>query len=115
MRPATPGTNTVVLSPGQAIHYDRMTGLGAVQDGHLDQATAWRRGRLVFSNVPLERVVAELNRYRRGRIVIADTRLAQRQVSGVFPTTDLDGALESITRELHAHTTAVPPFVTLLC
>lgn len=108
------GVEPVVLSPGQAVHYDRLSGLGAVTAANLDQATAWRRGSLIFDKVPLSDVVAELNRYRRGRIVIANTTLAMRRVSGVFEIADLDGALASITRELGVQSSALPPFVTVL-
>jgi transmembrane sensor len=103
-----------VLSPSQSVHYDRASGLGAITSVDLDQAAAWRRGRLVFDKVPLADVVAALNRYRRGRIVIADSSLAGRRVSGVFKTGDLTDALASITQELGVRTASVPPFVTLL-
>lgn len=103
-----------VLSPGQEVHYDTMRGLGPVAQVDIGMASSWRQGRLVFDNVPLADVVAALNRYRRGRIVITNPNLAGRRVSGVFETADLTGALSSITRELGVHTVSVPPFVTLL-
>ena len=103
-----------MLSPGQSIRFDRASGIGTVTQTDLDGATAWRRGRLIFDKVPLADVVTALNRYRRGRIVIADAGLADRRVSGVFETTDLAGALASITRELGVRIAALPPFVTVL-
>jgi transmembrane sensor len=111
--PARPA-DAVTLSRGQSVRYGRDNGLGRVRDANLDHATAWRRGRLVFDRVPLADVVAELNRYRHGRIVVADAALAERRVSGVFEIARLDEALASIARELGARTAAVPPFVTLL-
>ncbi|MEJ1977958.1 MAG: FecR family protein [Acetobacteraceae bacterium] len=104
----------VVLSPGQSVRYDRASGLGAVAETDLARATAWRRGRLIFDKVRLADVVADLNRYRRGRIVIADSSLGDRRVSGVFETADPAGALAAITRELGLRAASVPPFVTLL-
>ena len=112
--PASDPADGVILAPGQTVRYDRSAGLGAVLNVNLDYATAWRRGRLVFDRVPLAEVVAALNRYRRGRIVIADAALGERTVSGVFETARLDEALASIARELGVRTAAVPPFVTLL-
>ncbi len=105
---------SVVLSPGQTVRYDPAGGIGTVSRVDLGQATAWRQGRLVFDKVPLAAVVAELNRYRRGRIVLAATGLADRRVSGVFETSDLSGALSAITRELGVRSVALPPFVTVL-
>ncbi|WP_245304243.1 FecR family protein [Hoeflea olei] len=118
VRVALAGTDndarSVVLSPGQSVRYTSGAGLDAVREADVEQASAWRRGRIVFDQVPLSDVVAELNRYRRGRIVITDAALADRKVSGVFETADLDRALETIARELHARTASVPPLVTLL-
>jgi transmembrane sensor len=104
----------VVLSPGQRVRYDRAFGIGNVMPADLGQATAWRHGQLIFDKVRLAAVVAELNRYRRGRIVIARAALADRRVSGVFETADLPAAVASITRELKARTAALPPFLTVL-
>ncbi len=104
----------VVLTEGQAVRYDRTHGMGVVRGADLDAATAWRRGRLVFDRVPLQEVVVELNRYRRGRIVIANSALADRRVSGVFETDHLDTALAAITGELGVRTASIPPLVTVL-
>jgi transmembrane sensor len=111
---AAKAPETVVLSPGQSVRYDRRTGLGPVQDANPEHATAWRRGRLVFDRVSLAEVVAELNRYRHGRIVVADAALGNRTVSGVFDAARLDEALASIVREIGVRTVSVPPFLTLL-
>lgn len=103
----------VVLAPGQSVRYAK-AGIGPVRTAGLDRATAWRRDRLIFDSVPLREVVSELNRYRRGRIVIADAALASRTVSGVFETHDPDAALATIARELGMRAAAIPPLVTLL-
>ncbi len=84
------------------------------EEVNLQRATAWRRGELVFDKARLSDVVAELNRYRRGRIVISDGSLADRRVSGFFRTDELDGALASMTRELGARALNLPPFLTVL-
>ncbi|MCB8877671.1 FecR family protein [Acidisoma silvae] len=104
----------VTLSPGQAVRYDAAHGLEPVEKVNLEQVTSWRDGRLVFDNQPLSQVIAVLNRYRRGRILIANNRLAALRVSGVFTTSDLSGALSAISQETGARTAAMPPFITLL-
>lgn len=104
----------VVLSPGQSVRYSPAAGLGKVSPRDVEQATAWRRGRLIFDQVPLSEVVAELNRYRRGRIVITGSTLANRKVSGVFRVDDLDNALNTIASELGLRSASVPPLVTVL-
>ena len=102
----------VLLSPGQSVRYSG-TGLGPVQTANLDHALAWRRNWLVFDRVPFAQVVEELNRYRSRRIVIVQSALSQRQVSGVFDMADPEAALGTIARELDARTVSAP-LVTLL-
>lgn len=108
------GAERVVLVPGSAVAYSGTHGLGPVGAANVEEATAWRRGLLVFDSVPLEDVVRRLNRYRRGRIVIADPRLAQRKVSGVFASGNLDDVIRTITAELGARASSLPPLVTVL-
>lgn len=108
-----PASTAVVLKPGEAVSYIGAK-LGAAGPVNLARATAWRRGRLVFDDVPLADVVATMNRYRRGRIVIASTALAARRVSGVFETADADEALATLVRDLRIDVAGLPPLVTLL-
>ncbi|MEZ2127590.1 MULTISPECIES: FecR domain-containing protein [unclassified Sinorhizobium] len=103
-----------LLSSGQAVRYSSDGVLGKVEERDVDQATSWRRGKLIFNDVPLSKVVAELNRYRRGRIVIARDSLARLHVSGVFDTKDVGNALGRIAAELRVRTASVPPLVTVL-
>lgn len=63
--------------------------------------TAWTRGRLVFEDLPLAEVVAEIQRYYPGRIVLLDARAGQRRVSGVFDARRPLDALHVIERNLH--------------
>lgn len=111
---AAGGVKQVKLSPGQSVRYSPAAGLGQVNARDVEQATAWRRGRLIFDQVPLAEVVTELNRYRRGRIVITGSSLANRKVSGVFRIDDLDNALDTIANELGLRSASVPPLVTVL-
>ncbi|MCO3883716.1 DUF4880 domain-containing protein [Pseudomonas aeruginosa] len=72
----------------------------APRGGRLDDLTSWRRGLLVFDEQPLGEVVARLNRYRPGHLLVAPGALAQRRVSGVFRVADLEASLQSISDEL---------------
>ncbi|MGI0902782.1 FecR family protein, partial [Pseudomonas aeruginosa] len=57
-------------------------------------------GLLVFDEQPLGEVVARLNHYRPGHLLVAPGALAQRRVSGVFRVADLEASLQSISDEL---------------
>lgn len=61
---------------------------------------AWRRDRLVFEDVPLAEVLRELQRYRRGRILLMDPTVGAMPVTAVFDTTNVDGALATIAATL---------------
>lgn len=104
----------VVMTPGHQVRYAKERGIGGVEAVDVEQRLAWRDGVLVFDTVPLAEVVERLNRYRRGRIVIANAKLAKRQVSGVFQTKNLADVVGTITTELGARAVSVPPFVTVL-
>ncbi len=105
---------SVVLNEGQAVRYGPEGGMSRVETRDIAQTTAWRRGKIIFSDVPLSHVIAELNRYRRGRIVIASDRLAGLKVSGVFDTNDLSSALGRIVSELDLSMSSVPPLITVI-
>ena len=89
----------VELRPGQCVSYSS-TGLGPVETVSGDAETAWRRGKLIFRDRPLDDVVADLNRYREGRIVIADRSLAMLRLDGIFDTARPDAALEAMINTL---------------
>ncbi|MEM7506189.1 MAG: FecR domain-containing protein [Pseudomonadota bacterium] len=59
-------------------------------------AFAWREGRLVFNSVPLETVIAELDRYYSGVFVLVGGDFGERLVSAVFRSDEPLAALERI-------------------
>lgn len=70
--------------------------IGTAADIDAASVTAWHQGELVFSETPLHEVIAEINRYRPGRIVLLNTQLRDRPVTGSFFTASLDEALLQI-------------------
>lgn len=52
--------------------------------------TSWTDGRLIFSDMPLEQAVSEVNRYLTDTIEIEDPALKRITVNGVFRTGDRD-------------------------
>lgn len=78
------------------------------------EITAWRRGQAVFYNTPLAAVVATLNRYRPGRIVVVGETLNQLRVSGVFAVDDPDAALNVIANTLPIQQTRLTDYLVLI-
>lgn len=60
-----------------------------LSDPELSRRLAWQRQLVVFAGEPLRVAVAEMNRYSHRHIVIDDPQLAERQIVGVFATTDV--------------------------
>jgi transmembrane sensor len=92
----------VVVTQGQAVRYDA-DGISAVSAADLDSIQAWRQDQLVFRNVPLNAVLAELQRYRSGRIALIGGAMGQRRVTAVFDARNADAALDTIAESLSLH------------
>lgn len=87
------------LAEGQSVASSRGEA-GRPESVNLKQVGAWQERRLVFKAKPLQQVVADLNRYRPGKIVIADAELADHLVTGVFDANDPEAALNVIEHTL---------------
>ena len=104
----------LTLTTGQQIRYSKLRPIGAIRSVDINAATAWRRGSLVFENLPLAEVVEELNRYHTGQILVAGSALGQRRVNGVFSTDDPLTALSTLENALHLHSTRLGDYLIVL-
>lgn len=100
-------SRSVVLMAGQQLSYGADI-LGAALPADLTEATAWRRGKLIFNRKALSEVATEIERYGRGRIMVVGSDLRAMRVSGVFDLNDLDTALEVIGRTTGSRITHLP-------
>ncbi len=71
----------------------------------MNRTLAWREGRLVFSGERLSAVLAELSRYRHGRIVLLDAGAGERRVTGAFDPRNTDEALEVLATTMRVRVT----------
>ncbi|MGA4551172.1 FecR family protein [Methylorubrum aminovorans] len=101
-----------VVSAGEEIR----VGGGALQvtAADVERDLAWRDGRLIFAGQPLAAVLAELNRYRRGRILLLDPRLGERRVTGAFDARNTDEALDVIAATMGARIRRLSPLLVLV-
>ena len=72
------------------------------------EASAWRTGALSFAGKPLAEVVAEINRYRPGRVLLRNPELGRRLVRMRFSIAQMDGALAMIRDLTGAQMTSLP-------
>ncbi|UPG92957.1 FecR family protein [Luteibacter aegosomatissinici] len=97
----------VPVKPSQQVAFDD-SGIGAPVAVNLDTALAWRDRVLIYDNQPLADVVADINRYRPGRIVITDRTLGERRVHARF-TLDQMGEVATLIEDAYgAHATHLP-------
>ena len=76
--------------------------------------TSWERGFLIFRNAPLADVVREINRYRRGYIVVTNDALGRRMVNATFHVNQLDNFFVQVHKTLNAQILEMPLGVTFL-
>lgn len=103
----------VRVSAGEAVHRANGAPL-SVARADVDRATAWRAGRLVFSGERLSTVLAELDRYRHGGIVLLDAAAGDRRVTGSFDPRDTDEALDAIASSMGLGITRLSPLLVLV-
>lgn len=101
------------LEEGWQVSYGR-DGLGQPAQASLDTAEAWRSDRIIFQDVPLRRVLAELERYRRGRIILMNDSIGNIPVTAIFETTRTDNALQTIADTLGIRLLNAANYVTLV-
>ncbi|WP_404421858.1 FecR family protein [Thalassospira australica] len=98
----------VRITVGQQAHYDTDGGLRKITDADLAAYGSWQRGKLIFNQRHLSDVMAELERYQPGRIIVARDALRGLTVTGVFETADLDAVFASIAQTTSARITRLP-------
>ncbi len=107
------GQRAVVLAAGSQLAYDD-DGLGQSSAIDTAEATAWQDGFIVFRRTLLSAAVAEINRYRPGRVVLLNADLAKETVSGRFQIERINEVLAWIEETAGAHARALPGGVVLL-
>jgi len=97
------GGEKLIVGEGQQSAFAEGTPAPPPEPVNIEQATAWRRGKLIFRNKPLGEVVAALGRYHHGTVYFTNAALRARPVSGVFRTDDALAAFDQIETALGIH------------
>ena len=102
----------ITLSPGQRVDFDAQS-LGEIYAADISAAEAWRRGRLVMNFVTLKQVVAEINRYQRGQVVLQGDTLANKEINVAIDLDNIDAWLDALKDLLPIRIQRAGPFVLL--
>lgn len=101
------------LRTGEQINYAAQ-GLAAPTVVNPAEVTAWREGMLIFHDAPLGNVVAEINRYRPGKIMVTNADLERRLVNGRFRIDNVDSILTMFQHIFGAKERRLPGGIVLL-
>lgn len=108
------GGASVVVEEGQQSVYERDAAARAPETVDVEAATAWRRGKLIVTKLPLGDVLATVGRYHRGYIYCVDPSACERRVSGVFDVADAAQVVREIEMSLGLRAIRLTPFATFL-
>ncbi len=107
------GSQAMMVNAGFQISYGA-TGLGAPQAVNSVETTSWQDGFIVFRYTSISAAVAEINRYRPGRVILLNAALGQKEVSGRFRIARIDEVLTWIERAAGARSRVLPGGIVLL-
>jgi transmembrane sensor len=107
------GGRSAQLQAQQQVTYSS-NGLGPVTVIDPAVVTAWQEGLLVFHSTPLAEAVAEINRYRSGRIILTNAALGRRLFNARFRIKNVDGIVTQIQEAFGASVTTLPHGIVLL-
>ncbi|WP_310633117.1 FecR domain-containing protein [Paraburkholderia sp.] len=99
---------------GQSVAYGDAVRPPALAAIDAYSATAWQRGRMVFTDAPLADVAAALNRYWKGHFIYVRGRAATLRVSGNFAIGAPAQALDTLAETLRLQATRIAGRVVIL-
>lgn len=73
-----------VLRPGQQLTVDNLLHRHKIVSVNVNAVTSWSTGFLVFDGMPLHKVLDEINRYTKVKVLLGDSSLANIPVAGSF-------------------------------
>jgi|GEM_PF-386327 len=103
---AKPNENALLTS-GDMITVSE-TSLSAKKAADLKQLLAWRRGRVIFSSIPLSQALAEFERYTDKSIFLLSPDKADLAVSGNYRIDDMNAALTILAEATGLTATTLP-------
>ncbi|MGY2291222.1 FecR family protein [Pseudomonas sp. SDO528_S397] len=91
------GTHDVVmLTAGRGTHIDGQGRVAAAYAVNAQELTAWRTGKLVFSNASLAQVAQEVSRYREQPLRVSGAAVASLHLTSVFNANDTDALIKAL-------------------
>ena len=108
------GDARVVLGGGQATRYAPGGAPEAARPATAAELAPWRSGTIRIDDLPLDRALAELDRYRKGRILLMTDSSRLRRVSGAFDIDGIDAAIRALAATQGLTVTEVTDYLVIL-
>jgi len=86
----------VILTAGLGSRIDAQGNVSPASAVNTEALTAWRTGKLVFSNATLTEVAQEVSRYREKPLTVAPGKAAGLRLTSVFKADDTDALLKAL-------------------
>lgn len=94
------GDEAIELTAGQAVVADARGHFGPVTAARQGTDLAWRDGRVVLDDTPLDQAVAEFERYLDTGLVVSDPAVARLRLNGSFDPRQVSAFKRSLVRAL---------------
>jgi transmembrane sensor len=108
-------TPPMQIQQGQQLRYAHGSGTLSPPESTDDELTgAWRKRRVIVKDRPLTELVAEIERYRPGRIFLGGAELNSLRVTGLFSLADPEASLAKVRNILGLKETRLGPWWVLL-
>ncbi|MGU3576519.1 FecR family protein [Brucellaceae bacterium C25G] len=101
------------LESGMTLDYNK-DNLSEARPADLEIALSWRNGKLIFVNKPLEQVLAEIGRWQKGRIILANRSLASQPVTAIFDLNSGVDILPQLISSVSARSFSATPYLTII-
>jgi transmembrane sensor len=103
VRALSAGEQLLITGPHLAIN--------SVSPRQIADDLAWRDGAVVFEGEPLSQALAEVGRYTRAHVVLAEPQVASLRISGRFRTNDVPGFFRALQEALPVRVSQPKPGV----
>lgn len=103
----------LALPAGQQVLYSA-DGIGKPVTVDPVTVAAWQNGIVIFQSTPITEVIAEVNRYRPGRIIVTNKELGRRLFNARLRIENIGRVVAQIEQAFGAHATELPGGIVLL-
>lgn len=101
------------IKTGEQVQYDRSS-LSSPKQVDTNSVNSWLNRILVFNDTPIDSVIDEVNRYRSGKILLINSKIAKRRVQARFELDRLDEVITLMTNVYGLNSVSLPGGFVLL-